>query len=436
MNMNFALSIYTISFIIIFKIYEAYSMTVIINQNISGVIGEGGTRIQCLYTREIVTKIFTIELKANNETIATFLPDEEPRLTTKGQYLEGRVTLMNISKVSTEAVMIFDSLTCDDQTNYSCSMVYLGQNGRTEESHSGISTLYVKDPPSKPEYVAIVDVLEDESTTVSQIQNTSFPPNFTEISTVKQSTTTAIFQEGDTITCSCAGNVGKPPGKFIWQKYRHGEKVPMNYTNITTKATEVPDKCSYYGISYLQFQVTALDNQAIIRCVLDSPLAKPYMYVEMKPIDIKSFTTTFPTISSSFTGAEVASESYSGYIGLGIGVFALVLLIAYGIFLFIRNQRERSYAVQRESTNRNLCIIDPLIQDSGHCEIISMTVDIDKETSVGAVVIIDDPRLPTNENLTRQEEDKDNQTPTFQTKTTKARAEKEQTQRITIKNRT
>lgn len=42
-----------------------------------------------------------------------------------------------------------------------------------------------------------------------------------------------------------------------------------------------------------------------------------------------------------------------------------------------------------------------------------MTVDIGKETSVGAVVIIDDPRLPTNENLTRQEEDKDNQTPTY-----------------------
>ncbi|CAG2230616.1 unnamed protein product [Mytilus edulis] len=362
MNMNFALSIYTISFIIIFKIYEAYSMTVIINQNIS----RSDRRRRYKNTMLIHQGNY-----------------EEPRLTTKGQYLEGRVTLMNISKVSTEAVMIFDSLTCDDQTNYSCSMVYLGQNGRTEESHSGISTLYVKDPPSKPEYVAIVDVLEDESTTKETPLHVAVPEMLESL-----------------------------PGKFIWQKYRHGEKVPMNYTNITTKATEVPDKCSYYGISYLQFQVTALDNQAIIRCVLDSPLAKPYMYVEMKPIDIKSFTTTFPTISSSFTGAEVASESYSGYIGLGIGVFALVLLIAYGIFLFIRNQRERSYAVQRESTNRNLCIIDPLIQDSGHCEIISMTVDIDKETSVGAVVIIDDLRLPTNENLTRQEEDKDNQTPT------------------------
>lgn len=98
----------------------------------------------CSYTRNDATKIFTIELKANNETVATFLPDEKPRLTTKGRYLEGRVTLMNISKVSTEAVMIFNNLTCDDQTNYSCSIVFLGQNGRTEESHSGFTTLNVK----------------------------------------------------------------------------------------------------------------------------------------------------------------------------------------------------------------------------------------------------------------------------------------------------
>ncbi|VDH98177.1 Hypothetical predicted protein [Mytilus galloprovincialis] len=404
---------HTISFIIIFKIYESYSITVLINKNISGVIGEGGTRVMCSYTRNDATKIFTIELKANNETVATFLPDEKPRLTTKGRYLEGRVTLMNISKVSTEAVMIFNNLTCDDQTNYSCSIVFLGQNGRTEESHSGFTTLNVKVPPSKPEYVAIVDLLEDESTTALQIRSETSSPNDTEISTVKQSTTSAIIKEGDIITCICAGNVGKPPGKLIWQKYRHGEKVPMNYTHMSTIATEVTDKCSYYGTSYLQLRVTSSDNQAIIRCFIDSPLAKPYMYVEMKPIDVTSFSkdmTTYTTTSSHFTGSEGATESHNGYIyfgiviGIVIGVLALVLLVAYGIYLFKRKHKE-------ESTNSNLCIIGPPTQQTGHCEIISMTNDIDKETSVGAAVTIDDPRLPTNENLARQE-DKDNQTPT------------------------
>ncbi|CAC5368208.1 unnamed protein product [Mytilus coruscus] len=292
-------------------------MTVVINKNISGVIGEGGTRIQCSYTKHNATKIFTIELKADNETVVTFLLDDKPRLTTKGHYLEGRVTLMNISKVSTEAVMIFDKLTCNDQMNYSCSVVYLDQNSRTEESNSGITTLFVKAPPSKPEYVAIVDVLEDESTTVLQIQNTTSSLNFTRISTVKQSTTSAIIKERDIISCICAGIVGKPPGKFVWQKYRHGEKVPMNYTHFATITTEVTDKCSYYGTSYLQLRVTAWDNQAI-KCFIDSPLSKPYMYVEMKPIDVTSIyrdTITFSTTSSNFTVSDVAAESHSGYIG-------------------------------------------------------------------------------------------------------------------------
>ncbi|XP_052065662.1 uncharacterized protein LOC127705397 [Mytilus californianus] len=329
---------------------------------------------------------------------------------------------MNISKVSTEAVMIFDRLTCDDQMSYSCSLVYLDQNGRTEERSSGTTTITVKVPPSKPEYVAIVDLLEDESTTVLQIQNTSSPPNFTKRSTTKQSTTSSIMKEGEIITCVCAGNVGKPPGKFIWQKYRHGEKVPMNYTNTTTITISVTDKCSYYGTSYLQLRVTASDNQAIIRCFIDSPLAKPYMYVEMKPIDVMSIhndTTTeslltLTTMSNNFTVSDAAAESHGGYIDLGIviGVLALVILNAYVIYLFKRKQRERSYAVQRESMNSNLSNRDPPIQQRGHCEIIAMTDDIGKETSVGADVNIEDTRLHNNENLTRHEENEDNQTPT------------------------
>lgn len=42
-----------------------------------------------------------------------------------------------------------------------------------------------------------------------------------------------------------------------------------------------------------------------------------------------------------------------------------------------------------------------------------MTNDIDKEISVGAAVTINDPKLPSNENLTRQGEDKDNDNPTY-----------------------
>jgi hypothetical protein len=40
----------------------------------------------------------------------------------------------------------------------------------------------------------------------------------------------------------CKGNVGKPPGKFIWKKLRHGEQSPIIYSDDNTTSTEIPGK--------------------------------------------------------------------------------------------------------------------------------------------------------------------------------------------------
>jgi hypothetical protein len=37
----------------------------------------------------------------------------------------------------------------------------------------------------------------------------------------------------------CKGNVGKPPGKFIWKKLRHGEHSPIIYPDVSTTSTEI-----------------------------------------------------------------------------------------------------------------------------------------------------------------------------------------------------
>jgi hypothetical protein len=50
-------------------------------------------------------------------------------------------------------------------------------------------------------------------------------------------------------------NVGKPPGKFIWKKLRHGEQSPIIYSDVSTTSTEIPDNCTFYGTSNLTIQL-------------------------------------------------------------------------------------------------------------------------------------------------------------------------------------
>jgi hypothetical protein len=62
----------------------------------------------------------------------------------------------------------------------------------------------------------------------------------------------------------CKGNVGKPPGKFIWKKLRHREQSPIINSDVSTTSTEIPGNCTFYGTSNLTIQLTDLDNKAKI----------------------------------------------------------------------------------------------------------------------------------------------------------------------------
>lgn len=100
-------------------------------------------------------------------------------------------------------------------------------------------------------------------------------------------TSKPVINEGYNVTCVCTGNVGKPPAKFIFLKYRRGYILSMNYTATETSIQELADNCSYYRTSSITLQITAEDNQAIIRCVVVSTLAEENMYVESVPLDVK-----------------------------------------------------------------------------------------------------------------------------------------------------
>ncbi|XP_052067720.1 uncharacterized protein LOC127706997 [Mytilus californianus] len=439
--MNLIKCVITLCLIIISEIHDAYSITVRINQNISGSIDESGTQIKCSFTRHNVTKIFAIELKADNDTVVTFLPDDKPRFTSKGRYLEGRVTLMNISKVSTEAVLTFDNLTCIDQINYSCSIVYLDQNSKTERRNSGFTSLFVKVPPSKPNIVTMVYSFEDDTTTPITTENTTFP-HFTARqnrlkTTINQmisnrrttndehsNVTSIILKKGDNITFLCTGNVGNPPGKFIWQKYRHS-KNPTNYTNIVTTIQEVSDMCSYNGSSTLTIQVTAEDNQAIIRCKVNSPLAQTNMYIETIPMEVQSpdldttietrRTTLGTTISNNVTDSNEKPDLISGYIGIGIalGVILLSCLLIIGICLYKRKKKTKRsrYHVVKEKSNPsqlNQTVQLKQMSSTDSYEKIPLKNDTGKET-----VDIDDIKKQNMVYIGTQEKDDKNKFSTF-----------------------
>lgn len=171
-----------------------------------------------------------------------------------------------------------------------------------------------------------------------------------EKTTTDNSITPHIVTEGDNITFICTGNVGKQPGRFFWQKFRNGENLPTNYTHIITTTIKGPDMCTYIGTSYLTIQVTAEDNQAIIRCVVDSSLENQHMYVETTPIEVRprhfdstiEYGSTFTTTSSSAADTSIVTASHVGFTILAVIVcLSFVLMMAYGFRFYNRSQLRR-----------------------------------------------------------------------------------------------
>lgn len=95
-----------------------------------------------------------------------------------------------------------------------------------------------------------------------------------------------VITDGDSVPFVCTGDVGKPHGKFIFQKYRRGHILPITYSSTSTSIREISDNCSYHRTSNITLQVTADDNKAVIRCAVVSPLTERSMYVESEPLHV------------------------------------------------------------------------------------------------------------------------------------------------------
>ncbi|VDI79192.1 Hypothetical predicted protein, partial [Mytilus galloprovincialis] len=76
--------------------------------------------------------------------VAVFPPDRVAILTQSGDYLSGRVTLTNITKVSTTATLRFDNLECEDEKDYICSFNYVNDFGVIYHDESEPTRIFVK----------------------------------------------------------------------------------------------------------------------------------------------------------------------------------------------------------------------------------------------------------------------------------------------------
>ncbi|CAG2199633.1 unnamed protein product [Mytilus edulis] len=103
--------------------------------------------------------------------------------------------------------------------------------------------------------------------------------------------------EGDRVTFVCSGDVGRPPGKLIFQTFQRDHSLIINYAATNTSLQELQDNCSYYRTSYMTFMVTPVYNTAVIRCAVVSTLAEN-MYVESEPLDV-NYSVTVPTIGKN-----------------------------------------------------------------------------------------------------------------------------------------
>jgi hypothetical protein len=93
-------------------------------------------------------------------------------------------------------------------------------------------------------------------------------------------------EDGQYVSFVCKGNVGKPAGKFIWKKLRHGEQSPSIYSDVSTTSTEIPGNCTFYGTSNMTIQLTELDNKAKIQCVEQSNVSSESLTIETESITV------------------------------------------------------------------------------------------------------------------------------------------------------
>ncbi|CAC5385985.1 unnamed protein product [Mytilus coruscus] len=232
-------------------------------------------------------------------------------LLSSGDYLSGRVTLTDVTRVSTTATLKFDNLECEDEKDYICTFIYVNEFGVVVIDESEPTSIIVNAYPSMPHNISsfivstrrtrqqennVSNFLLERNTLLLSIKQNCSPSYWSRTNDprnliylhILQSTTTqsTFFREWDTVIFSCKGNIGKPPGRLIWQKTSPQLERPIIYSNETTDVEQIPDGCSFRGTSNLTVLISINDLNAQFRCFEESQDNIPEMYVETAPLDV------------------------------------------------------------------------------------------------------------------------------------------------------
>ncbi|CAC5425224.1 unnamed protein product [Mytilus coruscus] len=297
-------------------IVDILAVNITINQNITGVVGKNDTHLTCSFIKDINQNFINVAIIVINkdgispqkEPVAIFQPDKVASLPPSGDYLSGRVTLTNITKASTKATLRFDYLECEDEKDYMCTFTYVNEFGVVIIDESEPTRILVKAFPSMPDSISHVVIAsmgikkqENSSENLLNNQNNfslstnrnsrlSFSTLLTDAVTLIPLRTTnksvSSFRGGDTVQFICTGNIGKPPGRFVWQIVPQ-QREPIVYSNETTVVVDqIPDICSFRGTSNLTVDITADHFKAKVRCFEESQADMLGMFVETKPLNV------------------------------------------------------------------------------------------------------------------------------------------------------
>ncbi|CAC5385987.1 unnamed protein product [Mytilus coruscus] len=290
---------------------SSLSAKVSISQNITGLIGNNDISLTCSFINEPLEQIVRVQFFTKNKTdefdlrkpTAIFELDKPAKLLLSGNYLNGRVTMTNITSTSTNATLTFHVLKCEDEKDYICQCYHVKEGAYLLPERSPPTRISVQATSSKPDSISSIIVLSPKHQMQgysSSIYNTSVSTNNYDILTFRTSSIDTVtnthlqstdklplvFREGDTVMFICTGDIGSPPGKLIWQKTFPQEKKPITYSNETTDKEEIPGECSFKGTSHLSVKIDAEDIKAKIRCFEESQVNVTGMYLETEPFDV------------------------------------------------------------------------------------------------------------------------------------------------------
>ncbi|CAC5386259.1 CADM3 [Mytilus coruscus] len=258
------------------------ALKVTITQNITGFVGKKDTRLTCSFNVEKYQSLISVSITAKNEAdkyatytpIAVFKPQQAAVLTIPGDYLFGRVTLTNVTNLFIDAAIRFDTLECIDEKDYMCIYNYFDKNDAVKKERSEPTRILIKASSTKPDSISSFKVSSKSDT----ITNRQLNPDANSL---------LFLREGETVMFTCTGNIGKPPGKFIWQKTSPLQKEAVIYHTKTTVKEEMPKICSLKGTSDLTLQISANDLNAKIRCFEESQADVPGMFIETSLLDVQ-----------------------------------------------------------------------------------------------------------------------------------------------------